>query len=363
MIEAENLTRRFGTRTAVDHVSFTAQQGKIYGFLGPNGARKSTVMNMLTGYLAVSEGKVLIDGQDLQKEPQKAKRNIGYLPETAPVYPDMTVREYLRFAAELKKVPKRRREEEIRRVLDAAELRDVSERLCRNLSKGYRQRAGLAQALLGNPEILILDEPTSGLDPQQQKELFSLLNRLRKEHTIIISSHILSDIRAVADVVWIMKEGKLVASDTPENLQSRMSASQSILLRVSGKREDLETALLQIPEVKTVSVREEKDTLVFSISSDSGKDLRPAISKAAVYVGGAVLEIRREEKSLEEVFLTMTGETPQKEPAYKEPEKMPREQSSDEVSAEKMQSSDKKTEKLTDAEREEEESGQEGKSE
>ena len=307
MIEVQHLTKKYGSHKAVDDLSFTAEPGRIYGFLGPNGAGKSTTMNIMTGYLAATDGSVLMDGIDVQKEPEKAKRKIGYLPEVPPVYTDMTVLEYLRFAAELKGIRKKEREEAVRDVLDAAGILDVPGRLIRNLSKGYRQRVGLAQALVGNPEILILDEPTSGLDPEQQKEVFDYLKTLRKEHTIILSSHILSDVSAVADVVWILNQGRLVASDQPENLQSRMTTSQKVTLRVKGSRKELESALCAIPRVTGVSVREKGEELIFTITSDSGDDICPSVSRAAVYAGAAVLGMNREEKSLEDVFLSLTG--------------------------------------------------------
>ena len=307
MIEVQHLTKRYGFHTAVDDLSFTAEPGKIYGFLGPNGAGKSTTMNMMTGYLAPSEGTILYDGTDIQKEPEKAKKKIGYLPETAPVYMDMTVREYLHFAAELKRIRRQEREEAIRNALDAAGLWEVPDRLIRNLSKGYRQRVGLSQALLGNPDILILDEPASGLDPEQQKEMFDSLRALRKDHTIILSSHILSDIRATADVLWILKEGKLAASDTPENLQAKMTTRQQVTLRVQGDRAELEKAIRAIPEVSEVQTAEEQGVLRFAIISDAAEDIRPMVSRAAVYAGGAILDMNREEKSLEDVFLSLTG--------------------------------------------------------
>ena len=197
MIEVQHLTKRYGSHTAVDDLSFTAEPGKIYGFLGPNGAGKSTTMNMMTGYLAPSEGTILYDGTDIQKEPEKAKKKIGYLPETAPVYTDMTVREYLHFAAELKHIRRQEREEAVRNALDAAGLLEVPDRLIRNLSKGYRQRVSVTQLLVGEPEILILDEPTVGLDPRQIREFRDLLSELSHEHTIILSSHILSEISSV----------------------------------------------------------------------------------------------------------------------------------------------------------------------
>lgn len=308
MIEVQHLTKRYGAHTAVDDLSFTAEPGQIYGFLGPNGAGKSTTMNIMTGYLAATSGTVLIDGLDIQKEPETAKQKIGYLPEVPPVYTDMTVAEYLRFAAELKRIPAGKRMDAVSGVLDAADILNVQGRLIRNLSKGYRQRVGLAQALIGDPEILILDEPTAGLDPEQQKEMFDYIRSLKENHTIILSSHILSDVSAVADYVWILSSGKLAASDTPANLQAHMTTSQQVVLRVTGDKEALEKALRAIPKVKEVTLEEEGELLIFTVTSEEKEDIRPSVSRAAVYAGGAVLGMNLQEKSLEDVFLSLTGE-------------------------------------------------------
>ena len=221
MIEVQHLTKRYGSHTAVDDLSFTAEPGKIYGFLGPNGAGKSTTMNMMTGYLAPSEGTILYDGTDIQKEPEKAKKKIGYLPETAPVYTDMTVREYLHFAAELKRIRRQEREEAVRNALDAAGLWEVPDRLIRNLSKGYRQRVGLSQALLGNPDILILDEPTNGLDPSGIHEIRNLVKSLPSLYdcTVLISSHMLSEIELIADDIGILNHGRLLFEGSMNDLR------------------------------------------------------------------------------------------------------------------------------------------------
>ena len=218
MIEVKHLTKRYGKHLAVDDLSFTVEKGQIYGFLGPNGAGKSTTMNIMTGYLGATKGEVLIDGHDILKEPEQAKKCIGYLPEQPPVYPDMTVEEYLKFAAGLKQISGEEREIQIEKVMGLTKLGEVRNRLIANLSKGYKQRVGLAQAVLGFPEIIILDEPTVGLDPKQIIEIRELIRRLAKEHTVILSSHILAEIREVCDYILIIAKGKLVASDTPENL-------------------------------------------------------------------------------------------------------------------------------------------------
>ena len=234
MIEVQNLVKMYGDHTAVDHLSFRIEKGHIYGLLGPNGAGKSTTMNIMTGYLGATEGKVLIQGHDILKEPELAKKSIGYLPEQPPVYMDMTVREYLQFAAELKKIPKKEREKQMNDVIRMTGIREVENRLIQNLSKGYRQRVGLAQAILGFPEVIILDEPTVGLDPKQIIEIRELIRKLSKKHTIILSSHILAEIREVCDYIMIISKGKLVASDTPENLENRLKSSRHIELQAKA---------------------------------------------------------------------------------------------------------------------------------
>ena len=240
MIEVKNLVKRYGNHLAVDHLSFQVDKGQIYGFLGPNGAGKSTTMNIMTGYLASTEGEVLINGMNILEEPEKVKKCIGYLPEQPPLYFDMIVEEYLKFAADLKKIERTKRKEQIEQVMEMTGIADVRERLIRNLSKGYRQRVGLAQAILGYPEILILDEPTVGLDPKQITEIRELIRSLSRKHTIILSSHILSEISAVCDYVMIINHGKLVASDTTENLEKMAMGSNTLDMTVKGKKNDVE---------------------------------------------------------------------------------------------------------------------------
>ena len=242
MIEVKDLTKRYGKNVAVDHLNFRVKKGQIYGFLGPNGAGKTTTMNMLTGYLAASEGKILIDGHDISEEPMEARRCIGYLPEMPPLYLNMTPLEYLEFAAELKRLPKEQQDDAVRKVMEQTQIWDMQDRLIRNLSKGYRQRVGLAQALLGDPKVLILDEPMVGLDPKQIIEIRELIRSLGKKHTVILSSHILSEITSICDHVMIISHGKLVASDTPEKLGQYMKSSDVMELRIRGSPEACEKA-------------------------------------------------------------------------------------------------------------------------
>ena len=236
MIEVNNLVKRYGNHTAVDHLSFKIEKGKIYGFLGPNGAGKSTTMNMITGYIASTEGTVKIDGHDILEEPEAAKKCIGYLPEQPPVYFDMTVLEYMKFVADLKKIPKDKKANMIEEVMDMVKISDMRNRLIKNLSKGYRQRVGLAEAIMGYPEVIILDEPTVGLDPKQIIEIRTLIKELKKKHTVILSSHILSEVSAVCDYVLIISHGKLVASDTPENLGKLAEGSNTLEMLIKGEK-------------------------------------------------------------------------------------------------------------------------------
>lgn len=261
MIEVKDLMKCYSKNTAVDHLNFHVQKGQIYGFLGPNGAGKSTTMNMMTGYLAPTEGQILINGYDVAEEPMEARKCIGYLPEIPPLYPDMTVLEYLRFAAELKQVPKNERSTEIERVMDETRIKDMENRLIRHLSKGYKQRVGLAQALLGDPEVLILDEPMVGLDPKQIIEIRELIRGLGKKHTVILSSHILSEISSICDHVLIISNGKLVASDTPENLGSYMKHTDAMELQVRGSKEACEQAIELLKQVKGLEVKTTTATL------------------------------------------------------------------------------------------------------
>ena len=261
MIEVKDLVKRYSKNTAVDHLNFHVQKGQIYGFLGPNGAGKSTTMNMMTGYLAPTEGQILIDGYDVAEEPMEARKCIGYLPEIPPLYPDMTVLEYLRFAAELKQVPKNERSTEIERVMDETRIKDMENRLIRHLSKGYKQRVGLAQALLGDPEVLILDEPMVGLDPKQIIEIRELIRGLGKKHTVILSSHILSEISSICDHVLIISNGELVASGTPENLGSYMKHTDAMELQVRGSKEACEQAIELLKQVKGLEVKTTTATL------------------------------------------------------------------------------------------------------
>ena len=307
MIEVKNLVKKYGDHTAVDHLSFTVEKGQIYGFLGPNGAGKSTTMNIMTGYLGATDGEVLINGHDILKEPQAAKKSIGYLPELPPLYMDMTVMEYLKFSAELKKIKKEDREQEIEKALKLVKLADVQDRLIKNLSKGYKQRVGLAQAILGFPEIIILDEPTVGLDPKQIIEIRELIRELAKEHTVILSSHILAEIREVCDYIMIISKGKLVASDTPEHLEELMNGSDTIHIETRAEEETVREILSGLKDIEDVTYTQENEILKAEVKTKERKDIREAIFSAFAEAQCPLLTLQKTTVSLEEVFLELTG--------------------------------------------------------
>lgn len=310
MIEVEKLTKKYGDHVAVDSLSFRVERGMIYGFLGPNGAGKSTTMNMMTGYIAATSGTVKINGYDILKNPEQAKKSIGYLPELPPVYPDMTVYEYLKFVAELKKVKRSEQKAQIEDVMAQTRIEDVQNRLIKNLSKGYKQRVGLAQAIIGYPEVLILDEPTVGLDPKQIIEIRELIRELAKKHTIILSSHILSEVSAVCDHIMIISKGKLVASDTPEGLVTRLKGGRQLMMSVQGEQSELEEILQSIGQIKDYSIQPSKAQGCVSaiIRTQEQDDIRVELFHRLAAADLPIMELSLSEKSLEDVFLELTGE-------------------------------------------------------
>ena len=308
MIEVSNLVKKYGDHTAVDHLSFQIEKGKIYGFLGPNGAGKSTTMNMITGYIASTEGKVMIDGHDILEEPEAAKKCIGYLPEMPPLYFDMTVLEYMKFAADLKKIPRNQKDKQIKEVMDMVKITDMKDRLIKNLSKGYRQRVGLAQAILGYPEVIILDETTVGLDPKQIIEIRDLIKSLKQKHTVILSSHILSEVRAVCDYVLIISHGKLVASDTPDNLERLAAGSNSLLMKVKGEKDTIRKDLETIEGVTGVEMSYDSDEELWKtkVSIQENVDIREKVFYAMAKANCPIYEMQVKRVSLEDVFLEIT---------------------------------------------------------
>ena len=308
MIEVSNLVKKYGDHTAVDHLSFQIEKGKIYGFLGPNGAGKSTTMNMITGYIASTEGKVMIDGHDILEEPEAAKKCIGYLPEMPPLYFDMTVLEYMKFAADLKKIPRNQKDKQIKEVMDMVKITDMKDRLIKNLSKGYRQRVGLAQAILGYPEVIILDEPTVGLDPKQIIEIRDLIKSLKQKHTVILSSHILYEVRAVCDYVLIISHGKLVASDTPDNLERLAAGSNSLLMKIKGEKDTIRKGLETIEGVTGVEMSYDSDEELWKtkLSVQENVDIREKVFYAMAKANCPIYEMQVKRVSLEDVFLELT---------------------------------------------------------
>ena len=320
-MEVEHLTKRYGGHVAVDDISFTVQDGCIYGLLGPNGAGKSTTMNIITGYLSATAGTVKVDGHDIAAEPMQAKACIGYLPEQPPLYQDMTVQEYLLFVAELKGERKKAaRAASVEQAAARAGLQGMERRLIRNLSKGYRQRVGIAAALLGAPKVIILDEPTVGLDPAQMIEIRALIHDLGKTHTVILSSHILSEVQAICDRVLIIAHGKLIAQGTPEELAGRLAARGTISATAQGSREAVLAAAAAVPGLSDLRVTAEKGGEVsFTAVSEAGTDLRGALSLALAQAGCPVLTLSAETMSLEDVFLQLTETPAAEEPAPAEP--------------------------------------------
>lgn len=320
MIEVRNLTKRYGPNTAVDNISFTIEPGKIYGLLGPNGAGKSTTMNIITGCLAATEGSVHVCGHDIFEEPLEAKRRIGYLPEIPPLYTDMTPYEYLMFVAAAKGVEYEATFRQVREVMELTELEDVRDRLIRNLSKGYRQRVGIAQAMLGNPDIIILDEPTVGLDPKQIIEIRDLIRTLGQNKTVILSSHILAEVAAVCENVIIISHGKIVADDTLDNLNSRVSPYDSLRISVRGDEEVILSVLdgiEGIESIETLASRED-DVHDYRLSVSRDSDLRDTLFFSMAEKRCAMLEIEREVSSLESIFLTLTDTPATPDPAVTE---------------------------------------------
>ena len=309
MIEVQHLTKRYGRITAVDDVTFRVERGEIFGFLGPNGAGKTTTMRILTGYMPATDGKAIVAGFDVFDQPIEAKRRTGYLPETPPLYPDMTVLEYLLFVARIKGVLSADRASRVRAVMDRTRIADMAGRLCSKLSKGYRQRVGLAQALIHNPEVLILDEPTAGLDPKQIIETRELIKEFAGDHTIILSTHILPEVAQTCQRVVIINKGRVVAVDTPDNLTARLRGSETMYLQVDANGVDAALALGGLAGVTRVAESDRRDGSVgYEVESEKGRDVRRDLAKAVIANGWGLLELRPMRMSLEEIFLSLTTE-------------------------------------------------------
>jgi ABC-2 type transport system ATP-binding protein len=309
VIEVRHVTKRYGPLTAVDDISFAVERGEILGFLGPNGAGKTTTMRMLTGFLPATEGRVHIAGFDVFEQPIEAKRRTGYLPETPPLYPEMTVAEYLQFVARINGVPASDRRAQIGSVMERTSITDMADRYCGRLSKGYRQRVGLAQAILHNPDVLILDEPTAGLDPRQIIETRKLITELAGDHTVILSTHILPEVSQTCDRVVIINRGRVVAVDTPGNLTARLQGSQTLYLQVDTQGADPTPALEGVAGVVGVTRADQHDSVVgYHVDSSHGSDIRRELSRTVITNGWGLLELRTQQMSLEDIFLQLTTE-------------------------------------------------------
>jgi ABC-2 type transport system ATP-binding protein len=321
VIEVVNLSKRYGPISAVEDVTFRVEAGEILGFLGPNGAGKTTTMRVITGYIPASEGKVVVAGHDVFERPLEAKRRTGYLPETPPLYPDMTVREYLTFVGRIKGVPRREIRDRVNEVMKRIWVSDMSERHCGKLSKGYRQRVGLAQSIIHNPEVLVLDEPTAGLDPKQIIETRQLIRELGGSHTIVLSTHILPEVSQTCNRVVIINKGRVVAIDTPENLTSRLRGAATIYAQVAGPPEDVHNAATRVPGVTRVKSEARDEAVELEVESERGRDVRRELAAAIVASGWGLLELRPMRMSLEDIFLSLTTEeVPEQAQPQAEPE-------------------------------------------
>ena len=307
MIQVENITKRYGSFTAVENINFEIEEGEIVGFLGPNGAGKSTTMNMITGFIEPTSGKIIVDGYDISKKPRKAKRQIGYMPEGVPLYSDLTVKEFVTYMAELKGVPRKEKKEKVQKAIKETGLTDVQNKLTRNLSRGYKQRVSMAGALVSNPKVIILDEPTVGLDPKQVTEIRALIKELGKEHTVILSSHILSEVSQICNRVIIINNGKIVAIDTPENLEKKVVKDNSVYVTVEDNDNKIETIKEKLPEIKEIKlVTENEDkTKKYIITADEDVELRKSIFETFAKEGITIFEMKKSDATLEDAFMQL----------------------------------------------------------
>jgi len=307
VIEVKNVTKKYGKFVAVDDISFTINDGEIVGLLGPNGAGKSTTMNMLTGFIEQTEGEIIIDGYNMLKKPKKAKREIGYMPEGVPLYSDLTVKEFITYMAEIKNVNKKERKEKIEKIIENTGLKDVQNKLTKNLSRGYKQRVSLAGALVGEPKILILDEPTVGLDPKQITEIRSLIKELGKTHTVILSSHILSEVSQICNKVIIINKGKIVAVDTPENLENKVSNNNATYVTVEDTENKMDSMKNKIKEIKEIKlIKENEDgTKDYELQAEKDVDLRKIIFKEFAKENITIFEMKKADTTLEDAFMKL----------------------------------------------------------
>jgi len=327
VIEVKNVTKKYGSFQAVQDLNFTVKDGEILGFLGPNGAGKSTTMNMITGYVEPTEGTIIVEGFDISQKPKKAKKQIGYMPENVPLYQELTPREFVQYMADLKGIKRKEKKEEIERVLEATGLKDVQKKIIRNLSRGYKQRVSMAGALVGNPKVLILDEPTVGLDPKQVAEIRNLIKELGKTHTILLSSHILSEVSQICERVLIINKGKIVAIDTPENLESKVKKDNILILTVEDEKNNMKDLKKEVKEIKNIELKKENTdgTKQYIITSDEKVDVRKKLFEVLPKKDITIFELKKAETSLEDAFIglinTETKEQEQEQGKSKEQEK------------------------------------------
>jgi ABC-2 type transport system ATP-binding protein len=307
VIEVKNITKKYGNFTAVNNISFEINEGEIIGLLGPNGAGKSTTMNMITGYIEPTEGEIIINGNNISKNPKKAKAQIGYMPEGVPLYSDLTVKEFVTYMAELKKVDRKTRKEKVEKIIEQTGLKDVEKKLTRNLSRGYKQRVSMAGALVGEPPILILDEPTVGLDPKQITEIRALIKELGKTHTVILSSHILSEVSQICNKVIIINKGKIVAVDTPENLEKKVSNNNITYVTVEDTENKMDTIKEKITEIKELKlIKENEDgTKQYTLESEANVDLRKIIFTQFAKENITIFEMKQADSTLEDAFMKL----------------------------------------------------------
>lgn len=307
MIEVKNVTKKYGKFVAVDDISFTINEGEIVGLLGPNGAGKSTTMNMITGFIEQTEGEIIVDGYDMLRKAKKAKKEIGYMPEGVPLYTDLTVREFVTYMAEIKQIDKKTRKEEVQKIIEQTGLKEVEKKLVRNLSRGYKQRVSMAGALVGNPKILILDEPTVGLDPKQITEIRSLIKELGKTHTVILSSHILSEVSQICNKVIIINKGKIVAVDTPENLENKVTNNNSVYVTVEDSENKIQRIQERVKDIKKIELvhKNEDGTKQYVIETNGEADLRKTIFAELAKENITVFEMKKADATLEDAFMKL----------------------------------------------------------
>ena len=361
MIQVENITKKYGSFTAVNNISFEIEEGEIVGFLGPNGAGKSTTMNMITGFIEPTSGKIIVDGYNISKKPKKAKRQIGYMPEGVPLYSDLTVKEFVTYMAELKGVAKKERKEKVLKVLEETGLTEVQNKLTRNLSRGYKQRVSMAGALVSNPKVIILDEPTVGLDPKQVTEIRALIKELGKDHTVILSSHILSEVSQICNRVIIINKGQIVAIDTPENLEKKVVKDNSVYVTVEDTENKMDTVkdkLEKVQEIKLISENED-GTKKYMITATEDVDLRKNIFDTFAKEGITIFEMKKSDATLEDAFMQLINSQNEAEEVKNEEEKVDEEKSEEENVEEVSEDETEKVEEASEEEAEKTEANEE----